>query len=520
MANQFAALATPSTSGQIEQISPTKVRAALSAGGRCVVIGTYSLWVKNGTVTVCGARFPASSRPYNVFAPISHALPAIEPTDGLAEFELETINNGLQSLLTVGFPDVWRPAGVQTQSTSSFYVLGHDFQADALYKILEVPKSWQSVINGLADALNTSSSPLSSPPRILVNGAASCGTSTFAQNLLNSLISKVGPSVGVAFVDLEAVRPAFTPPGTIALQEVKAPIFGPPFTRPAANVGNLSRMHFVGHRPAEILERGPPWYFACCIELLNYESSKRSSTSKKPLIVHAPKWLSPLTTQNTLYSSAAKQQIWEAINPTHVVHLSASEDPFITSIPELETTAIQHIRQKPFAQYDLTRQAEMSMQAYFHLKFWKDGSRFFTSTPVLNNIEAMYSLSCDEFGGLKGAILDTSIPTDVTIEGLVGRMAAVLLVTEEGLDAAEGTEYRGDDEYWGIPRYSLNDFSPEVVSCLGFGFIRRVDRVDMELVLTTPITKARLFGKDNAKEQPQLLLWLPGGDTTWIERER
>ena len=72
------------------------------------------LWIKSGTVTICGAFLSASAATYRVYAPFSHPVPVIEVLSDTAEVELTSLDEGLQGLAKLSRKHLWdAPDGVE-----------------------------------------------------------------------------------------------------------------------------------------------------------------------------------------------------------------------------------------------------------------------------------------------------------------------------------------------------------------------------------------------------------------------
>ncbi|RMZ89777.1 hypothetical protein DV736_g2984, partial [Chaetothyriales sp. CBS 134916] len=520
MTNQFGALSTASlvqysSDRAIEALSPTRVKIR-GSGQLCVILGTATLFVKRGTVSICGAILPASTRKVNIYSPRSHTLPAIDAIGGRAEIELESAEldlegHGMQSLVAIGFPDVWRPLELDpTTYQRTFHIFGYHFMPDRSnakrYTTLNT-QDWNPVLTELAEhAKSTDRST-----RILIHGPNNSGVSTFGQNLLNRLVNQADPAVGVAFVDLESERPGFTPPGTIALQQVKIPVFGPPYTRPAANSGPLSKMHYVGIRGSKTSDVG--WHYQCAIDLLDDEARKGENQPLRPVIVHAPKWLSRLRA-----GSAEWIEIWDKINPTHVVSLGDSDT---ASIPT--DKIVYRMEAKRVEQYDMSRQADMSLQAYFHMVVSREGERLFNCAPVVIDQLKTHALRFDPYGIIKGVIIDDqSIAPEDVAAAVTGKIVAVLSVSSEALDQlgytgnkASGRLYQFDGNLNTLP------VPPAELCCIGFGFVRAVNESAKHLTLTTPIPAKmlnRTFSHEN-KGNPQMILAVSNFSTDWLLNE-
>jgi polynucleotide 5'-hydroxyl-kinase GRC3/NOL9 len=90
------------------------------------VVGLYSLWVKRGRVSLLGATLEASSTLHHVFVPVTHAIPSITATHGLAELVISMKENGIRYLGDISrhFAGIWEPTFIST--TLSFHVVSFD----------------------------------------------------------------------------------------------------------------------------------------------------------------------------------------------------------------------------------------------------------------------------------------------------------------------------------------------------------------------------------------------------------
>ena len=98
------------------------------------------MWVKQGSVSLYGAILRASTAVYQIYAPSTHSLPSIESLSANAEFELESLDDGLGELPHICVKHLWDPWNVVPTNTSTFYVLGHTFDHDP-----KTPGRWKEL---------------------------------------------------------------------------------------------------------------------------------------------------------------------------------------------------------------------------------------------------------------------------------------------------------------------------------------------------------------------------------------
>ena len=84
-----------------------------------------------------------------------------------------------------------------------------------------IAEGWMDVNTWITD--NASDSP----PVILVCGSKNAGKSTFGRYLVNAMLNRYD---AVMHLECDVGQGEFTPPGTVALTKVTAPIMGPPMT--------------------------------------------------------------------------------------------------------------------------------------------------------------------------------------------------------------------------------------------------------------------------------------------------
>ncbi|KAG5641433.1 hypothetical protein DXG03_005237 [Asterophora parasitica] len=206
------------------------------------LLGTYSLFVLQGSISLCGVTLSSSPQCHHVYAPRSSPLPVLEGVDGSGSVpqianlpqavqsltsalvllqELDTGVSGLGHICRT-FDRVFEPSRLQKSvATTPFQLSGvHMITSQTKdTQAFDVPFSWERALK-----------PADAPASVhLVKGPKKSGKSTFARTLVNSLLGRYQK---VAYLECDVGQSEFTPGGMVALNVVSRPIFGPPFTHP------------------------------------------------------------------------------------------------------------------------------------------------------------------------------------------------------------------------------------------------------------------------------------------------
>ncbi|KAJ3544189.1 hypothetical protein NM688_g5769 [Phlebia brevispora] len=243
---------------------PAKV-LCLAQSDRLALIGTYTLCVIHGFISLAGVTLTPSRTSYRVYAPRSAPSPVIEclPTSnqppstlaGLPErlqtltehsdaiVVLQAVKSGVEGLGRIcrTFENVFEPSRWQRAQgeidigLSSAHYVTHETPESPSYN---TPASWNEAILSVMPPEDTDDVDLSRQV-YLVRGAKKSGKSTFARTLLNNLTTRYRK---VAFLECDLGQSEFTPGGMVALNIVSTPAFGPPFTHPSIPY----QAHYIG----------------------------------------------------------------------------------------------------------------------------------------------------------------------------------------------------------------------------------------------------------------------------------
>ncbi|KIY03232.1 uncharacterized protein Z520_01699 [Fonsecaea multimorphosa CBS 102226] len=543
--NQFATLVEASavhfsSTREIEQLTDRSVKIKLSRGQKCVALGTYTLWVKQGSVSLYGAILTAATAIHRIYAPATHTLPSIEAVSSSAEVQLESLNDGVRNLPYIGLRGMWTPFGVKP-SAATFYVLGHSFEQDPKaprrLKDLDIT-GWKSLLTGLSDDDTTK------PRRVLMCGKRSSGLSTLIRCVFNRILAKQSArpdathQKGVILLDLDTNMPEFAPPGMISLVHIAIPVFGPSFTNilPSSREGSIQILakHFLGDLDARDLAN---WHFDRIFDLLDAEQKCRAEFEGAPVLVTYPKWLNGI--DNTMAS-----KLWAKLSPSDIVCLDSTPDsPHLEPWKLLAEAGNCRIHQIPAQVFDKTspvREHDLQMQSYFHLRDTPINRPYWDDTPVL--VTRTYSMALTYGGNAANVsaimLLGGHVAPEDTYDALEGSIVAVLALTPHAVPKAPGDliANSNDSHRSGIYRTeedlplwrehgdleSSFPFPAECSRCLGLAIVQEIDIPKRKITL---ITAAELQVHEIQEQGHPVALVVPKATTDgrfktdWAQRE-
>ncbi|KIX00699.1 uncharacterized protein Z518_09764 [Rhinocladiella mackenziei CBS 650.93] len=552
--NQFDVLVKASTTHfrstrEVDQLSETSVKIRLSRGQKCVLLGTCTLWVKQGSIFIYGAIIHASTTLHRIYAPSSHALPSIEAMSAKAEFQVESLDDAIRDLPYIGIRDLWTPSGVE-QAALTFYILGHSFEPDpkAPKRLKELDLDpWKLVLSNLSTA--GPSKP--HPPRILLCGRRSSGLSTFVRCLLNRLLTTQSSRLvdsnhrGAVLVDLDANLPEFAPPGLISLVHVVNPAYGPPFTHvlPGKGLSNrILRMYFLGD--LDITEFSD-WHIGRVHEILDHVKALRSEYKDSPVIVVAPRWV------NSIDQKVASK-LWTKILPTDIVCMDSSPtSPYLqpwSSFAEKATCQIYQLPSHAFDKISPVREHELQMQSYFHLVESPIDRLFWDETPILagNQQKLTLSYGMDNADVCAIILLGGQVALEDTYDALEGSIVALTVVRcqpnrsltfeHEETDHTDIVKESLSDETKlpgvhrtteDLPRLQGGWQSPFPTCatdsyCIGLAIVTKIDVTQRQIALVTGLDSQEVQGQIQGN-QVALVLHKATSDgrfkTDWARRE-
>ncbi|KAL1899192.1 Polynucleotide 5'-hydroxyl-kinase grc3 [Sporothrix stenoceras] len=320
--------AAPVAAPELKPVEPPVVQIKSNAT-RLVIIGSYGLTIKCGTMTVAGATLRASEKTYWVHAPRCYALPVLRCTDDATiMLQPHPAAAALRQLgkLSPMFSRLWNEPPIDSSKkefNATFQIL-YTSDDDVLpSRDITAPPEWYKLIAELT-------SPKKGAPKpgqqvLFVCGPKSSGKSTFSRLLANRLITKEVVSAGkqtkkwttpsVAVLDIDPGQPEFGTPGSLSLVHVHEPNFQPPFCHPyVASDNSQGNKLLRAHELASVSPAtDPEHYIECVLDL--YSLYHRDLRNRCPLVVNTPGWI-----QGT--GLEILTELLKRMRPSHVIYMS------------------------------------------------------------------------------------------------------------------------------------------------------------------------------------------------------
>ncbi|KIJ60990.1 hypothetical protein HYDPIDRAFT_97607 [Hydnomerulius pinastri MD-312] len=307
------------------------------------LLGTYTICVLQGYISLLGVTLSPSDTKHRVFAPRSSPLPVLswvaagglpdtctfpvppvvrqrsECTAILIRY-LDTGVEGLGRICRV-FDNVFKPPRnpnvFQNLELPELNLITHSTKDIHPFTL---PHSWETALSSID---GTQVSDIATAPICLVRGPKKTGKSTFARTLVNRLLDRYRR---VAFLECDLGQSEFTPGGMVALNVVENYVFGPPFTHPSLPY----RAHYIGSTSP----RSSPSYYLSSIQALveTYRLDVQFTTliddpspgddrihDTIPLVVNTMGWTKGLGADLNL-------RIEEFVEPSHIFEIEGPEE--------------------------------------------------------------------------------------------------------------------------------------------------------------------------------------------------
>nr|VWP00571.1 Uncharacterized protein [Ganoderma boninense] len=376
----------------------------LSPSDSVALLGTYSVSVLRGAVTLGGATLVASSTSFSVFAPRSAPVPIMQclpleaaasnssalPTLPLDVAEaakpfdavvvLQELHTGIEGLGKIcrsfdGFfsPSRWHRDQMRFDlGLDTVYFLSH--QTPDVFP-LDIPSSWGTAIKTVSSAWSNEDGFSAQRCTYLIRGSKNAGKSTFARVVLNRLLSKFQR---VAYLECDIGQSEFTPGGMVSLNVVEQPIFGPSFSHPSIPYA----AHFVGATspkttPSHYVDSIQALMQLYELEIQNLALEESGSADGRtssfiPLVVNTMGWTKGL-------GASLSGKVEDIVQPSHIFSFdtSASDDwgppiPFSNSsgLGGRCVYSLESVRPPPVSNhYTAADQRNLSMLSYLHAVF-------------------------------------------------------------------------------------------------------------------------------------------------------
>ncbi|KAF2758248.1 hypothetical protein EJ05DRAFT_500765 [Pseudovirgaria hyperparasitica] len=497
---------------------------------RLANLGTYSLRVLRGTVSMLGADFTNKSPAQRVLASATQALPLIVCTSTTgADILLFNLRRPMQALCRISplYRSLWNTEAIQSpedaSSRRSFDRIDRSDQ-DPLGRPLTALHVPESVKDVLVAGINAKD-----PPVILVAGPRQCGKSTFIKLLLNNILSRNqshsaqnpgSKRTTVLVLDLKYQCPAYTPPGQISLVEIYKDSYEAAHCqsyRPDNSYRRTLRAHAMSK---ELWEDDPTYSTKCVADLLSY--CGMSLYAKPPLIINTNAYRST----SDLYSlvSLSKEAcvtrfILMGLDPYHegllrdALPITMQGKYDVIRLPSLGI--INRVRSEQQLQ-------AIQIMSYFHERalYSSIDTSEWDPTPLDNLPRFVVSYGgCSR--GFAGIILSPSIVTSlrhVVLEGSI----VTLIATE---DPAFTAQYQNSLEpgVHSLPYIAKNDMDfvmpdPTCSCVVGMAIVARIDFNSKTIELIIP----RLCEESLSKYKPENIVLLHGcfPNPDWAYKER
>ncbi|RPD52858.1 hypothetical protein L226DRAFT_473738 [Lentinus tigrinus ALCF2SS1-7] len=530
----------------------------LGSGETVALLGTYTITVLRGTVSVAGVQLTAGPTSHPVYASRSSPIPIIQcrlsrsttaPTpllpalperiaDASPNFDatilLQELHTGIEGLGRIcrTFDGCFAPARWH-RSQARF-----DMGLDTVYFLerqtpdvspLVVLPSWDAAIGSAVPPPSVDENELvGRAATYLVKGPKNAGKSTFARLLLNRLLSRFKR---VAYLECDLGQSEFTPGGMVSLNVVEQPLFGPPFTHPSTPhashyIGATSPKNSPSHYLDSIQALMQLYHADLQNAALDEDDTSNASdgriSSIIPLVINTMGWTKGL-------GADLGRKVEEIIEPAHIFSFApptleddwhaASAGPSYSHqgpVPNGATT-IHTVESAPpsslSSHYTAADQRNISMLSYFHAVFPDDPPSSPHTSPIAVSwttslplcAQPPYQVDCatafDKLV-LTGAGMEDVVPSEVhralncALVALV-RCEPGTIDSDMSIDAGAGT----DGSVFSLSMLPYDQGapapSPYTSRCLGLALVRGVSLsgpAPAQIQLLTPVP-VRLLGE-------------------------
>ncbi|KAF3004852.1 Polynucleotide 5'-hydroxyl-kinase grc3 [Curvularia kusanoi] len=354
----------------------SELSISLDKNTTIALIGHFDFRVSRGAININGANIGAvtkdgqKGRTYRACVPATQPILKIRGLDSKNYVQFASCREPTPfAILNPLYEDIWN-TGSRGERRRTFGIITSS-EDDPLERPLQPqtsPEDWLRAIEDCASGTSTT----------LVTGSSESGKSTFTRRLVNRYLTGMGrskPAVpAVCFLDLDPMKPEYSPPGQICLTVVRELNLGPTFTRPvtpaqpSSEENEMVRSHAI---PINLVNYRD-YYRECIEDLYLAYRNLFSRDSALPLVVRAPTFL--YTTQ-----FPDLEQLLSRIRPQNIVHIGNTrviEPPAAERLHSLQTIS----KKQRSTLFEITaqlptlpplRSAEeiraMTMQSYFHL---------------------------------------------------------------------------------------------------------------------------------------------------------
>ncbi|KAF1988208.1 hypothetical protein K402DRAFT_462103 [Aulographum hederae CBS 113979] len=527
------------TSENLLDCEPDYVSIRLEHHEVVTFFGIYDISVRRGVISVYGAVLRPEQRSHRIYAPYTHALPALKcisresaeitvrQLDQRKAEESETQHLSSLEPFSPLLGGLWNdqldeedenlqpPNGNHVQGINNYrsfrYIRNN--HKDPLQRIFAPLRtsSWEDAIDKIVASGNS--------PITLICGPQNCGKNTFARVLTNVLLSKRSTRTAsvdsnvVLYLDLDPSLPEYTPHGQISLMMLKDFNLGPSYCHPAmasdGSPNTLIRAHTV---ELDCHFNDVEHYEACAVNLLQtYHkmiSSKWPEGVKKPssfpLIINCPS--SQIGSRND-----ATMILVEKLKTTHIVSLrkmseshpsESSLDLFLKSFADkTPSVALLEVPFQPFIHRKIRTIPELrdvAMLSYFHSRQLPDGSFAWNTTPVTATKPYLLPYASEAEGAAFKGVAVLGDPFNMALLPLLLDVSLVSFVVIEDESLAKSIHVT-TDPYHNVTFIASNNnystaadgttvmpFDPSISRTVCIGFIRAIDKRNKQFHVLIP----------------------------------
>ncbi|KAG8624324.1 hypothetical protein KVT40_007391 [Elsinoe batatas] len=449
------------------------------------VSGIYDLVVCKGAVSIYGAYVTSSETPHRVCAPLSHALPTIRARHE-CEVEFRSVDCALLELEALS--SLWNRVWNNWEDCT--FAIASSARTD----VLSLQASSLDLDEAAQKALNRLSTHSEAPSRILVAGSKSSGKSTFCRCLSNAIVSSSQPDLSRTcfWLDLDPGQPEFSPPGQIALIQVRGLLLGPSFSHPRSHPALPYRTIRAHSIAATSPREDQDHYIACVSDLYQRYAEMKSGSKDATLIINCPGWV---TGSGALLS----ERTAKILNVTDVIMLESPDfqnDP--VSFPTSVKVKVLASRGRTSITRPSAEARAMQTMSYQHTAAPTSGQQSWTSQ-LLSSIPSL-RLSYAGTNQLIHAITSyhTTISPSALPDVLTGLPIALVITSSPAAFTSSPTTLPTTPPPASLPYLSPTSsgtsppLHPSHSQCIGQALVRSIDSDKKEMHLVTPVSEAEI----------------------------
>lgn len=465
-------------------------------------IGSYSIKVIRGKVSICEFELSQRSRAQSVFAAATHALPTLQCTSiAGADIILASIASPLEQLghlsplyRYLGNPNVFSSRSGQ-QRMKTFKRPDFSQQSDFLRSTppLIVSDDWRFHLNSITSL--SSLSAAIAPQLIMISGSRYTGKSTFTILALNRLLNqhkplagRVGKRTGVLLLDLNYSKPHFTAPGQISLMEVLEPITAPGYIEQGSSSTRIVKAHYMSQR---IAQEDPTHFAQTVADLLRCGRDHVGRSSKVPLIIDTAGY-------SSIYEQKEIIRTMQCVKPFRMFHFGSSKispDLLFTAKDAARECKADFVDVSPAPLISTLRTErqlqDMQLLSYFHRGNSSSGEEVVSNSSLWRRRPLRVNYAGNT-PGMIGILADSAFDNESTCTALDGSLLSVVKTKDPRFESMYHTPARSTSSEIPILLPETNQDSsphpdPSLSEVVGLALVVGIDTVagTIDLVLPT-----------------------------------